>query len=253
MKITLCDDSLTDLCEIENLLLKYKTFYPDRHFELEKFSDPSCLYRRISEGNLADIYILDMLMPKRTGIDLGNQIRRFGPEKVIIYITSSDDYALDAYGVHAIRYLLKPLDESSLFEALDYGLSYMRPREEPVYMVKTKEGLVQTPCTKIEYIENTGRRLEVHLTDGEIIKSLCIRKSFDEEIREIAERRNFQQIHKSFLVNLDYVKQLTAGSATLCSGRQLPVSKARAAAAKREYLLFISEKHSAQGGKNGLF
>lgn len=252
MKITLCDDSMADLREIEKLLLKYKMLYPDKMFDLEKFSDPSRLYHRISEGDLADIYILDMLMPSRTGIDLGRQIRNFGFENIIIYVTSSDDYALDAYGVHAIRYLLKPIDESKLFEALDYGLSYTKVKEDPVYLVKTKDGLVQTSCSKIEYIENTGRKLEVHLSNGKILKSLFIRQSFEEEIREITEKKSFQQIHKSFLVNLNYVKQLNADSILVASGRLLPISKARASTVKRNYLLFVSEKYG-HGGQNGLF
>lgn len=243
MKITICDDSIKDLLNIEKLLLKYKTLYPDKDFELEKFSDPSRLYKKISDGELSDIYLLDMLMPGRTGIDLGNQIRLSGSESVIIYITSSDDYALDAYGVHAIRYLLKPLDEGRLYEALDYALSYTKVKTEPTYLIKTKNGLIQKPYSQIEYIENVNRRLEIHLSNEEILKSLFIRRSFEEEIQEIAAKRNFQQIHKSFLVNLDYVKQLTQDSVIMESGIRLPVSKAKAANVKREYLLFVSGKY----------
>lgn len=243
MKITICDDNTTDLLTIENLLLKYKTLYRYKDFELEKYSDPSELYQKISEGSMADIYILDMLMPGQTGIDLGHQIRKTGCENTIIYITSSDDHALDAYDVHAIRYLLKPINEKKLFEALDYSLSHTKAEKEPVYLIKTKEGLVQTSYSQIEYIENAGRKLEVHLVNGEILKSLFIRKSFEEEIQEIAETQNFQQIHKSFLVNLDHIKRLTTDSVIMKSGKQLPVSKARTAKVKREYLLFVSGKH----------
>lgn len=240
MRITICDDSIKDLLYTERLLLKYKSLHPDKDFDLEKFSDPSRLYQRITEGKLTDIYILDMLMPRRTGIDIGNLIRTSGCESVIIYITSSEDYALDAYNVRAVRYLLKPVDENKLFEALDYALSYTRLRVDSLCLIKTKEGLVQRPYSKIEYVENAGRKLEVHMTDGEILKSLFIRKSFEEETREIAAQRNFLQIHKSFLVNLDYVKQLTSDSVIMESGKRLPVSRAKSTNVKREYLLYVS-------------
>ena len=186
MKITICDDSIKDLLYTEKLLLKYKSLYPDKDFDLEKFSDPSRLCQRISEGKLTDIYILDMLMPRRTGIDIGNLIRTLSCESVIIYITSSEDYALDAYGVRAVRYLLKPVDENKLFEALDYSLSYAKLKMDSLYLIKTKEGLVQRPYSRIEYVENAGRKLEVHMTDGEVLRSLFIRKSFEEETQEIA-------------------------------------------------------------------
>lgn len=243
MKITICDDSIKDLLKTEKLLLKYKAMCPDRDFEIEKFSDPSRLSQKITEGKLTDIYILDMLMPGRTGIDLGNLIRMSGCENVIIYITASDDYALDAYGVRAVRYLLKPVDESKLYEALDYALSYTNVKTESMYLVKTKTGLQQRPYSKIEYIENVSRKQEIHMADGEIIKSLFIRKSFEEETLEVSRRRNFLQIHKSFLVNLDYVKQLTQDSMVMESGSRLPISKAKAAKVKREYLLFVSGKY----------
>lgn len=243
MKITICDDSIEDLLTIEKLLLEYKALYPDRDFEMEKFSDPSSLYQKISEGQTVDVYILDLLMPKQTGIDLGNQIRKVGCESVIIYITSSDDYALDAYGVRAVRYLLKPIEKDVLFEALDYALSYTKVKKEPMYLIKTKDGLVQRPYSQIEYIESANRKLEVHLVGGEVLKSIFIRKSFEEEIQEIAGKRNFQQIHKSFLANFDYVRQLTVDGVVMESGERLPVSKAKAAKVKREYLLFVSGKY----------
>lgn len=243
MKITICDDSIKDLLKIEKLLLKYKSLHPNKDFELEKFSDPSRVYQKILEGKLTDIYILDMLMPRRTGIDLGKQIRMSSHESVIIYITASDDYALDAYEVHAVRYLLKPIDEYKLYEALDYALSYTKVKSESMYLIKTQNGLLQRPYSKIEYIENIGRKQEVHMSDGETLKSLFIRKSFEEETKEAAIRENFLQVHKSFLVNLDYVKQLTSDSIIMESGKQIPVSKAKTARVKREYLLFVSEKY----------
>lgn len=243
MKVTICDDSIKDLLNIEKLLLKYKAAHPDKVFEIEKLSEPSRLSHKISEGKLSEIYILDMLMPGQTGIDLANQIRMSGCESVIIYVTASDDYALEAYEVHAVRYLLKPVDENKLFEALDYALSYTQSKTEPMYLFKTRDGLIQRPYSRIEYIENVNRKLEVHLSDGEILQSLFIRQSFEEEIHEIAERKSFLQVHKSFLVNLDYVKQLTPDSVIMDSGIRLPVSKAKSANVKREYLLFISEKY----------
>lgn len=242
MEITICDDSIKDLLHIEKLLLKYKNRYPDRNFHLEKYSDPSRLYHKIADGNLADIYILDMLMPERTGIDLGRQIRMTGCENAIIYITTSEDYALDAYKVRAVRYLLKPLDENKFYEALDYAFSCTRSKAEPTYMVKSKSGLLPVAHSDIEYIENAGRKLEIHVSDGRILKSLFIRTSFEVEVQELTEQRNFLLIHKSFLINLNYVKQLTANSVTMNSGRQLPVSRAKSSMVRREYLLFISEK-----------
>ena len=218
MKIAICDDSIRDLAAISKLLEKYKELYAKTEIKVEKFTDPVKLKSKIQEKDLADIYILDIMMSEITGIDLGNQIRKAGREPVIIYITSSDDFALDAYDVHAARYLLKPIDEERFFEALDYALSYTEVRNSPIYLIKTKDGLVSVPHSQIEYIENCSRMLEVHLTNGEQIKSIFIRKSFEEEIGNLANDKSFMQVHKSFLVNMRHVKRLDGSNIIMDRG-----------------------------------
>ncbi|MDE5932651.1 MAG: LytTR family transcriptional regulator, partial [Lachnospiraceae bacterium] len=116
-------------------------------------------------------------------------------------------------------------------------------RKETRYPVKTKDGLISVRYSDIEYIENASRVLDIHLTDGSNIKSIFIRKSFDEEIREIVLNRNFVRVHKSFLVNMNHIRRLTQDSCFVESGRNIPVSKTRAAEAKKEYLLFVSEQY----------
>lgn len=244
MKIVVCDDSMEDLAEIGKLLEKYEENNAGLKFEVAQFNDSSALYQRIQEERLGDIYILDMIMSDKTGIDIGSLIRNTEKGSVIIYITSSDDYALEAYGVRAVRYLLKPIREELFFEALDYAVSdAVKVIKDAEYEVKTKEGIVSVPYSRIEYIENYSRILNIWMTDGKTIKSIFIRKSFDDEVKEISRDKNFMQVHKSFLVNWNYVDRLTSGNIVMQSGRSIPVSRARAADVKKEYLMFVSEQY----------
>ncbi len=240
MKIIICDDNKKDLTRIEQLITNYKTLYPGNDFELESYTDPSLLIRKIQEKQLADIYILDIIMAGTTGIDIGSLLRRFSKQASIIYTTSSDEFALDAYGVRALMYLLKPVQEEPFFEALNYALEHQKYTEDPIFPVKTRDGLVSVPYSKIEYIENASRMLRVHLTDQTVITSIFIRKSFDEEIRVLTENKCFMQVHKSFLVNFSYVRKLEGSSVIMDSGADIPVSKKNTANVKRQYLLFIS-------------
>lgn len=243
MKIVICDDSIEDMLKIEKMLIKYMDISSNSDFEIEKFSDALKLYHKIQKGELADIYILDMIMSDKNGIDIGNQIRKIGKENVIIYITSSEDYALEAFGVHAVRYLLKPVSENNFFEALAYAESYTKVKRDSIYLVKTQEGLISIPHAQIEVIENVSRRLEIHLVSGELIKSIFIRKSFGEEIGEMIKDRSFLLVHKSYLINLNYVKKLDRRDVIMESGQRIPISKTRTADVKREYLLFAADKY----------
>ncbi len=243
MKILICDDSPRDLAGMKELLEKYCESRACPAPELEQTSDSAALYRRIQNGEQWDVYILDILMSEKTGIDIGGLLHRTGAQSPIIYVTSSDDFALAAYGVHAVRYLLKPVREEQFFEALDYVLPRPGKKSGAVYEVKTKEGLVAVPCSRIEYVENSTRMLNVCLADGRSIKSIFIRKSFDEEIRGLTDDPAFLQVHNSFLVNMNYVDRLAQGNITMESGRCIPVSKARAAEVKKKYLMFVSQQY----------
>ena len=243
MRIVICDDSIEDMLKIEKMLIKYMEVSSNTDFVTEKFSDALQLYQKIQEGELADIYILDMIMSEKNGIDIGRQIRKIGKENVIIYITSSNDYALEAFGVHAVRYLLKPVSEDSLFEALASAISYTRVKKDVIYLVKTRDGLFSIPYSQIEVIENVSRKLEIQLKSGEILKSIFIRKSFEEEICDLVKNENFLLVHKSYLVNLNYIKKLERSEVIMESGKRIPVSKAKTVDVKREYLLFVAEKY----------
>ena len=243
MKIIICDDSIEDLIKIEKLLQKFLESLEDTDVMVEKFTNPSRLYDKISQKELADVYILDMLMKEKTGIDIGSQLRKISNKNVILYITSSDDFALDAYRVHAARYLLKPVREEDFFEAMDYAFSCREEKRDFFYEIRTKDGSVAIPYSRIEYIENVSRMLEIHLANGECIKSIFIRKSFDAEIRELLNSHGFLQVHKSFVINLKYVRKLTQNEAIMESNISVPISKARSAGVKKEYLLFVSGQY----------
>lgn len=225
MKFVICDDNTECLSELEKLLLKYSARCKDIPFQIEKFSDASLLLHNIQENKPADIYILDIVMSNITGIDLGREIRKKSDKSIIIYITTSESFALDAYDILAIRYLLKPVTEERFFEALAYALSQMEPNRQRTFLVKTKNGLESIPYNEIEYIENSARKLDIHLTNGDKVTSIYIRRSFEEEIKELSDAGNFLSVHKSFLINLNYVRKLQPDSVTMMSDIRIPVSK----------------------------
>lgn len=243
MKITICDDNMKDLAKIEQLITSYKTLYPGNDFELETYTDPSLLFKKIQGNHLSDIYVLDIMMSGTTGIDIGKLLRFSDSQTAIIYTTSSDEFALDAYSVYALRYLLKPVQEEPFFEALSYALNHRKNTEDPIFPVKTKDGLVSVPYSKIEYIENASRMLQIHLTDNTVVTSIFIRKSFDDEIKDLVQDKYFMQVHKSFLINFNHVRKLDGSSIIMNSGADIPISKKNTANVKRQYLLFISSHY----------
>lgn len=243
MKVVICDDNLEDLSELEKLLIKYKEKNAATSFDIYKYTDSTQLYQNITEKNYADIYILDVLMPHKSGIDIGELIRIDQRDSIIIYTTTSEEYALDAYNIHAGRYLIKPLDEDKFNEAMEYALSSISEKKEPDFIMKTNSGLVSIPFSKIEYVENVSRTVCLYLTNKKIVKGLTIRTSFEDHAQELLCNDNFIQVHKSFIVNMEYIEKLSQESLTVVSEVIIPISKKKSQAVKHKYLDYVTKKY----------
>lgn len=243
MQFVICDDNMENLTELETMFFRYSARFPGLSFSLEKFTDAALLLHKIQHEKLADIYILDIVMSDISGIDLGHEIRKRSEKSIIIFTTASDNFALAAYDIQAIRYLIKPVDENRFYEALDYALTHIKIEKESVFAVKTKNGLESVPYREIEYIENSARKLDIHLTNKKKITSIYIRKSFEEEVKELLCFKNFLCVHKSFLINLNCVRTLKQNHAIMVNGDSIPISRKNAFHVKKEYLLFISDQY----------
>ena len=206
MRIVICDDNPEVLRELERLFLKYGGSRSDAHFEIKTSSDISVLLHRMQQKETADIYVLDTTSSQMTGIEMEDGIRK---------------------------------NSSKMLGALEYALSRMEGGKEAAYLVKTKGGIESIPYSEIEFIENVSRRLEVHLTGHRKITSIYIRRSFEEEIRELVEAGNFICTHKSFLINMDYVRALGQNAVVMESGISVPVS--------RKYSLDVKKKSVFRG------
>ena len=98
------------------------------------------------------------------------------------------------------------------------------------------------PYSNIEYIENASRMLHLYQTDSSVITSIFIRKSFEDEVKELSDNAYFIKVHKSFIVNMNYIQKLEGNSIIMRSGAIVPISKKNITFVKRQYLLFVSKQ-----------
>ncbi len=117
LRIAICDDVKAELQHIAALTGEYLA---DRGLsaEIREFSHPDSLLTSFKTDSF-HIFQLDMVMPMVSGIELGQNIRRISTDAQIIYITTELGFALDADAVNPLHYLLKSVDKSKLFVALD--------------------------------------------------------------------------------------------------------------------------------------
>ena len=129
LKITICDDSEKDIELIEKKLNEYsKRKHLD--FQIASFTSSEALIYEIKDGILSDIYILDVIMPSKNGIELAEAIRDYDKTSIIFFLTSTPEKAADGYKVNALRYIIKLNMDRDIDEALDSAMDQLKVEEK---------------------------------------------------------------------------------------------------------------------------
>ena len=112
IKIAVCDDEKKYLDRIKELSEQYAD-EKGLLFDIHPYASPSDFLDSVEGGEEYSGYILDIYMPGITGMSVATELRSSGIEAPIIFLTSSPDFALQAFGVNATHYILKPYDKDA--------------------------------------------------------------------------------------------------------------------------------------------
>lgn len=243
MRLAICDDDEREILGLRDQLTEYQRQHASESIVYKAFSDPEQLLEEWKKQEY-DVAVLDIMMPKMDGIALGSEIKKQWPDAIVIYLTSSTDFALDAYGIHAERYIIKPVAQDKLFEALDYALK-AKNKGSRYFSVKTSNGMMVIRHEQILFIEMSARKMVVHLTDGQEITSIYLRSTFADTVSELLDTKCFVLTHKSFLANMSYIKSYSSSNLILQVGRDtpevlVPISRQHTVSVKQSYLQFMA-------------
>ena len=236
LKIAVCDDQPTELATLEALTKEYAaTSCPNA--KIAFFSHPDALLTACEKESF-HIFLLDMVMPMVSGLELGREIRRSSTDAQIIYITTEPGFALDAYAVNPLHYLLKPVDKERLFAALDLAAEKTDYGDEITVTVKTKNGLRTISADRIALCEYKRHAVLYTLINGETIETTTIPDSFTEHIAPLLRDKRFIQPHAAFVVNMSLAERLDKDGFTLRGGAFVSVSGKQYTAVRNAYMSY---------------
>lgn len=184
------------------------------------------------------IVFLDIEMPRYNGFELLGFFQEINFE--IIFVTAYNQYALKAFEVAAIDYLLKPIDIKLFKKAVEkaterIGTTQMKEHLDALQRNTTSnafnrialpvtEGLLFIEADDIVLIEAGGAYCTIHTTTNEpILVSKPL--SYFEDI--VSNRNNFYRCHRSYLVNIHFIKKFNRGenSVEVDTGQSVPISR----------------------------
>lgn len=242
LQIAICDDEISELEYTFEMLEDYRACHPELQISVRKFQNGSDLLETIDGKGRFDIYLLDILMPDINGIEIGSAIRRKDSATVLIYLTSSPDFAIESYQVEAQGYLLKPFEKKALFAALDKAAAYLDAEDTKRLVIQRPGGGANAiPYCKVLYVEYYQHRLIIHHTDGSKLESIFYREPFDRLVGPLLSDSRFVKISASHIVNMQHVCGVTSRQFELINGERLTLSRTYIGA-RQAYIEYLLER-----------
>lgn len=244
MKIAVCEDELFWRTQLENMVRRWAA---ERKSELSLscFKDGESFWFAFLQEKDWDLLFLDIELGQENGMELAERIRQENEDVTIIFITGYADYMARGYDVGAMQYLLKPVEECRLYGCLD-RVEKKRCREEKKLMFTTADQVrISIAPSRIWYMEAVGHNCRMDMQK----ECLELRMSFTAAMEALREEPGFMRCHRSYLVNLKYVREIRRSGITLDDGRRLPVSRSAYPEASEAFIRFYSmEKQRAAAG-----
>lgn len=242
IQIAICDDEVKELEYTYALAETYRNTHPEQDIAVRRFQSGYDLLEAVNARGRFDIYLLDILMPVVNGIEIGAAIRLKDSAAMLIYLTSSPDYAVDSYAVEAQGYLLKPFSENQLFSLLDRALVHIDAEDRRRLVIHGPGGSVKAvPYCRLLYVEYAQHRLIAHAVDGKKVESVSQRESFEQLAAPLLADSRFVKISASHILNMQHVSGITSRQFQLANGEQLPLSRVYAGA-RQIYLDYMLER-----------
>ena len=196
LKIAVCEDSPADRDKLASIL--------------EQSTIPvSCQFFQSGEEFLSayhphkfDLLLLDIYMTGITGVDVVSKIREIDEDVSIAFVTSSIEHTLEAYRLSVLKYIEKPYKAKAVEETLRFAL--MKRNSLPQLTVWCSRKETPIPFSKIVYLEQKSRHINIHLTDDDCL--VCNDKL--SSLLPQLEEQGFYSPHISFCVNLNFVQQI---------------------------------------------
>ena len=223
MKIAVCDDNEIQLDLMSKYIEEWATnrkadIYIDTFESAEEFLFKWEDYQKY------DIIFLDIEMKMMSGTELSNIIRKRNKTVDIVFATGIFKYALHGYKVGALQYLMKPIKKEDIAECLDNTKNRIQDENDSskYITIEMPKKSIKLNYDDIQYCIMFSPYIDIHTNSDKI----TLRKKIS-DIEMLLPKTTFIRCHRSYLVNLKYIKTVTKDNIILDSGVKIPISRGK--------------------------
>lgn len=234
MRIAACDDNSDYLDFLVGQITKYTDGCHYTNVSVDSFL-PDELLELLENGKFNyNIILLDIIMGSYDGIDIARKINKAAPACSIIFISNYLDMAIEVYDVSHIYFILKSELEKRLPSALEKAALHFTNENGKYINIISNSRNICLNSKDIAYAEIYGKKLTIHLTDGESYISNLALKKLHEQLPD------FIRIHNSYLINPLYIRSISKDSCSLSNGIALRVSRTYSKKAAEDYNRYLA-------------
>jgi len=234
MKIVVCEDLKTEMLSFCSLV---ETYLKEINCpaEIIKYDNGEAFIDDFVSQKITDVQIafLDIYMPGKNGIDVAEKIRETDKDMIIIFTTTSLDHGIEGFAVKAFRYLVKPIEYPHIKDTLDDCMEIFAESMRFIEVISNKVA-IRIPLKNIVYVEVIAHDCMIYTMTG----TVKCRFSLDEMEKQL-EGSTFLRTHRSFIVNMRYIKSIKENNFLLTTGALIPIRKNGNLQVKQVYMDYM--------------
>lgn len=223
MKIAVCDDYEIQL-DLMNKYIKEWATLNKIDISIDNFKSGEAFLFEWEDYEKYDIIFLDIEMNKMSGIELSNIIRKENKTVDIVFVTGIFKYVLHGYKVGALQYLMKPIKKEDVAACLDNTKNRIQFNDDnsKYITIETPKKSLKLNYDNIEYCIMFSPYIDIHTNSDKI----TLRKKIS-DIEKLLPKTSFIRCHRSYLVNIKYIKIVNKDNVILESGIKIPISRGK--------------------------
>lgn len=215
-RFAICDDNPADADYVARLIGEWNkgAALP---VKVEQYPSAEAFLFAYEDDNSFDVLFLDIEMGDMSGVELAKRIRQAGVGLQIVFITGYMEYIAEGYDVEALHYLIKPVTGEKLNAVLERAVERLKMRENAL-TISLADGVARVSLHEIRYLEVLKNYVTIHADE-----EYSVKRTLNELAKDLDE--SFYRIHRSYIVNLRFVKRISRTEVALKDGTTLPLSR----------------------------
>ena len=225
--IAILDDDQEDVFNIQDLI-----FNTRGNWHVDQYTEGQKLIEAVEGGKNYDLLLLDIYLKAESGIEIAKKLRSMIPNVPVVFITISQDHAVEAYSMDALHYIVKPVRQEDMNEVFRRLNSKPEPRH--ILALQIDRALTVIYQDEIIRVESHGHSTTISCTNG---TAYSIWKPYG-EIDGLLDD-TFIRIKKGLTLNMRYISRMTNRDCTTRDGFSYLLSRERAREIRERYFSFV--------------